>query len=95
MLNLMARRPSKHLRPARPLSTSGFARTVEKADGGWQVQSLPADRAVKEYRCPGCNQSVSEGTAHLVAWRTEAPLGQARAVDARRHWHTSCWERKR
>lgn len=95
MLSVMARRPSKHLRAPRPLSSSGFAQTVVKADGTWQVQSLSADQAAKEYRCPGCNQLVGVGAAHVVAWPVQAPFGQTRAVDARRHWHTSCWARKR
>ncbi|MFV0406077.1 MAG: hypothetical protein ACK5LN_04545 [Propioniciclava sp.] len=91
----MARRPSKHLRTPRPLHTAGFARTQEKSDGSWQVQSMPADRANKLYTCPSCQRPIALGTAHVVAWPSETPLGQSRAVDGRRHWHISCWERRR
>jgi hypothetical protein len=91
----MAKRPSKHLRAPRPLSSGAFARLERKADGDWMVQTMPADAATKTYSCPGCGQLVTEGTAHLVAWPREASIGSASAVDERRHWHTSCWQRRR
>ncbi|WP_232547751.1 hypothetical protein [Propioniciclava soli] len=90
----MARRPSKHLRPARPLSAAGFARTESRRDGRWQVQSLPADRSVKPYVCPGCSHAIAPGQAHVVVWPVEPPLGQTSAVDSRRHWHGACWARR-
>ena len=41
----------------------------------------------KEYRCPGCDHIVRDGVWHLVV----VPEGDA---DARRHWHTECWQRE-
>ena len=41
-------------------------------------------RAVKRYRCPGCNQWIEPGTGHLVVVPSDAP-------DLRRHWHHACW----
>ncbi len=41
----------------------------------------------KEYRCPGCDQEVRAGTAHLVVMPDDQP-------DLRRHWHTPCWQRE-
>lgn len=90
----MAKRPSKHLREPRPLNSGAFARLDQKADGAWMVQSMPADAATKTYTCPGCNQVVVPGTAHVVAWPREASIGSLSAVDERRHWHTSCWQRR-
>ncbi|MFZ0529113.1 MAG: hypothetical protein WAL91_01080 [Propionicimonas sp.] len=90
----MAKRPSKHLRAPRPLTSTGFARLVTKQDGEWMVQSMPADAAGKTYLCPGCNQQVHPGTSHLVAWPRIASIGSASAVDERRHWHTACWQRR-
>ncbi|MFT3862568.1 hypothetical protein [Micropruina sp.] len=90
----MPRRPSKHLRPARPLSSS-HASAVDKADGRWMTQTMPAQAALKDYRCPGCEHLIAQGTPHVVVWPNVAPLGSARAVDERRHWHTSCWNRRR
>ncbi|MGJ3509125.1 hypothetical protein [Enemella sp. A6] len=90
----MAKRPSKHARPHRPLST-GWARGVERRDGDWVVRDVPADRATKDYRCPGCQGLIRSGTAHVVAWRAEPPLGHTSAVEHRRHHHTGCWERIR
>ncbi len=89
----MAKRPSKHLRPARPLSTS-FAQTQSKRDGRWQVQSMPGGRSVKDYLCPGCGQVIPEGASHLVTWPAQAPIGTSSGVDHRRHWHSSCWARR-
>lgn len=90
----MARRPSKHLRPARPLSAS-FARADDKSDGRWVVRGVTAAAAVKQYLCPGCNRSVRVGAAHVVVWPHEPGLGASSPIDERRHWHTSCWNRRR
>ncbi|MCL5047511.1 MAG: hypothetical protein M1374_01755 [Firmicutes bacterium] len=43
--------------------------------------------ATKTYICPGCNQEIWPRTGHLVI----VPLAD---TNNRRHWHTSCWERK-
>lgn len=94
MVNVMARRPSKHLRPPRPLST-GLATTATKSDGGWLVQRVSAGKAEKAYLCPGCGRDIAPGTPHVVAWPTMASIGSASAVDERRHWHTPCWDRRR
>jgi hypothetical protein len=58
------------------------------APEGWQVRVVQPASAVKEYRCPGCNQQIRPGTRHVVAWREDAP-------DERRHWHLPCWQRAR
>ncbi len=42
--------------------------------------------AVKQYRCPGCDQLTRPGQPHVVAW----PAHDLDADD-RRHWHTACW----
>ena len=38
------------------------------------------------YRCPGCDQLLAAGIAHVVAWAADD-------LDAsdRRHWHAGCW----
>ena len=59
---MMARRPSKHLRPARPLS-SGHATSVIKSDGRWIVRSVSGAAATKAYRCPGCNVEIRPDAA--------------------------------
>jgi hypothetical protein len=90
----MARRPSKHLRTPKPLSSGAFARLDHKVDGEWMLQTMPADAATKTYLCPGCNQPLPPGTAHVVTWPREAGLGSSTGVDERRHWHSSCWQRR-
>ncbi|HVU61193.1 MAG TPA: hypothetical protein VG899_08745 [Mycobacteriales bacterium] len=67
-----------------PLRTGGWAVAESHPDGEWMVRPISADAAVKEYRCPGCQQEVRPGLAHIVAWR---PGEESH----RRHWHTPCW----
>lgn len=90
----MARRPSKHLRPARPLL--GTIRRMEvKADGGWVVQPIADGRSEKTYVCPGCHRAIPVGVSHIVSWPQVPQLAFASPVEERRHWHTSCWTRRR
>jgi len=49
-----------------------------------QVQPYAAQKA---YRCPGCNQEIAAGTAHVVVVPLSEPAG-------RRHWHSPCWEHR-
>jgi len=51
------------------------------------VSRVQPFRATKSYTCPGCNNEIAVGIGHLVV----VPLGRA---DERRHWHSSCWERR-
>ena len=44
--------------------------------------------ALKKYLCPGCQQEIPPGMGHLVAVPREAP-------DLRRHWHHTCWARRK
>jgi hypothetical protein len=67
----------------------GFSLDLEaSAPPGWQARAIAPARAVKEYRCPGCNQQIRLGVAHVVAWKESDEEG-------RRHWHTPCWSRAR
>ena len=71
------------------LDRATAGRTSESgADGEWTVQRVRGSD--REYRCPGCDQVLAAGTAHVVAWRTDGLFGEA--LDDRRHWHTSCWQ---
>ncbi len=90
----MSKRPSKHLRPARPLSAS-FATVAHKRDGDWMVRTMRPENAAKPYRCPGCDLVIEPGVAHVVVWPVEASIGSASALDERRHWHTACWNARR
>ena len=89
----MARRPSKHLRRPRPLS-SGHAGSAQKRDGRWIVRSVSGAAATKPYTCPGCHRPVPAGTAHVVAWPGEVTSWTTGGVEERRHWHTACWNRR-
>jgi len=58
-------------------------------DGDWVVRQVPGAAATKMYRCPGCDQEILPGVAHVVAWPEQADGAQER-----RHWHNSCWRRR-
>ncbi|CAA0118733.1 putative protein [Mycolicibacterium vanbaalenii] len=61
------------------------------ADGNdYEVRPVPAARATKIYRCPGCDHEIKPGTAHVVALPADSGTAQDAAED-RRHWHTACW----
>ena len=82
----------KARRTARPVAGQvrfpSSPRVEQGADGrDYEVRSVPAARAVKVYRCPGCDHEIRPATSHVVVWPTADPSG----VEDRRHWHTSCW----
>lgn len=51
---------------------------------GYEVRRVDAERAVKDYVCPECGNTVPAGEGHVVVW----PTGDS---DLRRHWHRHCW----
>jgi hypothetical protein len=91
LLNVSPRRNRPRAEDVAPLDGDRARRGVEAVqswrDGDWQVRSITAGAAVKTYRCPGCQQEIPPGTAHLVAWPAD---GRGDLAD-RRHWHNGCW----
>jgi len=67
----------------------GPPQTQQWPDGDWVVRQVPGAATVKVYRCPGCDQEIRPGTAHLVVWPAETP-----GLAERRHWHNACWQRR-
>ena len=59
---------------------TGGRRSESAPDGEWVVQHVRGSD--REYRCPGCDQLLAAGTAHVVAWRTDALLGDPVAEPA-------------
>lgn len=81
--------PRRHVNrrsePMRPLPSS--PRVEAGPDGhDYFVRPVPAARAEKVYRCPGCDHEVKPGTAHVLVWPAHGP-----DMEDRRHWHTPCW----
>jgi hypothetical protein len=74
--------------------TRGWARG-ETGTGGreWKVRTVSGGD--KPYRCPGCQQLIDPGAGHLVVWPADHLFGDEAGLDDRRHWHTSCWRRRR
>ncbi|HEY4991305.1 MAG TPA: hypothetical protein VII33_04400, partial [Nakamurella sp.] len=68
--------------------------THRTAEGDYLVRLVPGESGRKPYRCPGCQQVIPAGTAHLVVWPADDPSWVESAVDSRRHWHRSCWQRR-
>ena len=89
----MARR-NRRADKEEPLRLPSWMTDVQShPDGDWHVHAISGAAATKSYRCPGCQQLIPPGTPHLVAWPVDDPSWTATAVDARRHWHSSCWQR--
>lgn len=77
------------IRGEQPAARLGPPQTQNWPDGDWVVRQVPGAAAVKTYRCPGCDQEIIPGAAHVVVWPAEAP-----GPEERRHWHNSCWQRR-
>ena len=69
------------------LSSGIVTRSEEGPDGEWAVRHVPGGSSVKDYRCPGCDQTIPAGVGHVVTW----PAGEYGTVEERRHWHLPCW----
>ncbi|OCB07338.1 hypothetical protein [Mycobacterium intracellulare] len=86
--------PRRRPPPRRQLPSPPPLRRVEVGPDGheYEVRPVAAARAVKTYRCPGCDHEIRSGSAHLVVWPIDSAAGTgAGHVDDRRHWHTPCW----
>ncbi|MDG4864312.1 ATP/GTP-binding protein [Streptomyces sp. T-3] len=85
----------------RPKAPGGAGRGEDEEGGrygghqsteSWQGEDFSvrhvagASSAGKTYRCPGCDQEIPSGVAHVVAWPEHGG-----GVDDRRHWHKACW----
>ena len=67
-----------------PLDGDRVLRGVESvqswSDGDFRVRAVPGGAAAKTYRCPGCQQEIRPGVAHLVAWPADGRGDLARGV---------------
>jgi hypothetical protein len=69
----------------------GMPRSEGRADGStWTVRRVAGGD--KSYRCPGCDQLIPPGTAHVVVVENDPLLGVEAAIADRRHWHSGCWQ---
>ena len=84
-------RRNRRIDDAVPLRPIGSVASVQSLpDGDWHIRTITGAAATKTYRCPGCQQEIRPGTAHLVAWRADTHDGD----EFRRHWHTPCWNNR-
>ncbi|GAA4721474.1 hypothetical protein GCM10023216_08330 [Isoptericola chiayiensis] len=70
----------------------GGVRHVSGGDGEWTVRRVKGGD--KAYTCPACHQTIPPGTAHVVAWQRDVVGGEQAGLEARRHWHRSCFDRR-
>ncbi|MGI5125443.1 hypothetical protein ACQEVB_01385 [Pseudonocardia sp. CA-107938] len=70
-----------------PLRSAAFTRVESGPDGDWYVRTVTGTAAAKDYRCPGCDQVIARGIAHVVVWSAE----EHGSLADRRHWHSPCW----
>lgn len=68
---------------------------MEKSDGRWIMRQVLAENAAKAYLCPECHSTIPAGVPHVVAWPHTPPIGATSGLDYRRHFHDSCWQRRR
>lgn len=79
-----------------PAFGSAFQSTqTQSGPAGWtnvdfHVRTISGGQSTKWYRCPGCDQEIPPGIAHIVAW----PVNYGGGADDRRHWHRYCWENR-
>nr|WP_229675607.1 ATP/GTP-binding protein [Hoyosella rhizosphaerae] len=59
------------------------------SDSEFLVRQITGAAATKPYRCPGCDQVIGTGVAHVVAWPNRSG-----GTDERRHWHQGCWNKR-
>ena len=90
------RKSKKYSRPTRPLNTEALMGGVSYQTGrdGTEYKVHHIHSGTKQYVCPGCNGAIAVGESHEVVWTEDTILGAQFGVDARRHWHTSCWRHR-
>jgi hypothetical protein len=87
----MPRRKPRTDRRAGPPAGGGLGDVFGRTEPGpdrddlYVVRNIPGSRAIKTYRCPGCDHEIQPGVAHIVAWPAYG------GEDDRRHWHRGCW----
>ncbi len=64
--------------------------SVRYAGGEWLVRALTGAGSARGYLCPGCEEEIRVGTAHVVVWPADGVGGAAH----RRHWHSVCWQHR-
>lgn len=91
----MAHRVNKYSRPVRPLSYAEHQTSERKSDGLWVIRRVRPGTSTKAYRCPECDREIVSGEAHIVAWPHTPPIGSSSGLTHRRHYHSTCWQRRR
>lgn len=83
-------RPELRSLPADGAAYFGTREVVGPYGESYLMRQMGASAAKKFYVCPGCNQNIPPGVAHVVAW----PKETGRGAEDRRHWHRGCWDRR-
>ncbi|RLP75087.1 hypothetical protein D9V32_11395 [Mycetocola tolaasinivorans] len=86
------RKPPAHDHDSLHHLVVGLKRSESRRGIEYAVQPVSPRSAIKPYLCPGCNLNIEIGVAHVVVWRTDSVMGERAGLEARRHWHTHCWQ---
>ncbi|MGH3424950.1 MAG: hypothetical protein ACRDO8_09485 [Nocardioidaceae bacterium] len=90
----MSKRRVRPRAPRGQQSAMTGQRVETRADGDWVVRPVTGSASTKPYRCPGCDHVIVPATPHTVVWPRQKSMLSESALDERRHWHTSCWQRR-
>ena len=67
---------------------------MQTGGDGEQYHVRHISSSEKTYTCPACLHSISPFTSHVVVWAADHFFGEQVAAQERRHWHSSCWNRR-
>jgi hypothetical protein len=84
------RRTEQALRPINLEAALGSLRIETKRGKRYQVRKTFDGSSV--YKCPGCNNGITQGATSLTVIEQDHIFGEQAAIDERRHWHESCWK---
>ncbi|MDR3359504.1 MAG: hypothetical protein LBO20_02380 [Bifidobacteriaceae bacterium] len=85
-----SRRSRRQARPLDLARARGGGPRRALGPGGLEVFVSPPSPARKAYDCPGCGRPIAPGQSQVTVWEANSLLGQAAALELRRHWHTAC-----
>jgi hypothetical protein len=90
----MSRRNRRRPATGGPVGGAAPERVEEFQGEEYHVRAITGSTSTKDYRCPGCQQTIRPATPHVVAWPVEPGIFSREGLDDRRHWHTGCWSRR-
>lgn len=79
--------------PPSPVVMKAGPQRVQWRGQWWLVRAVGSARALKIYRCPGCDHEIVTHTSHVLVWPEQGAYEQG-DIAQRRHWHSACWSKR-